>query len=167
MPIEPALLISASALLGAFLGGGASRAGAVYTQRSQDRLQRVAREITRRETVYADFIMNASNLLLHAYVHDEIALEAVLQMDVSCADASGLDTKTTALIRLAGCIASQAPSQSFEWSVTAALDAGATHDDVVGVLVAVAPVVGVARVSQAATDIATALGLEVRVPGRT
>ena len=60
--------------MGAFLGGGASLAGAVYTQRSQDRLQRVAREITRRETVYADFIMNASNLLLHAYVHDEIAL---------------------------------------------------------------------------------------------
>jgi hypothetical protein len=40
----------------ALMGGGASLIAAVYTQRRQDRLQRVAREITKRETVYADFI---------------------------------------------------------------------------------------------------------------
>ena len=50
------------------MGGGASLTAAVYTQRRQDRLQRVAREITKRETVYADFIMTASKLLLQAYV---------------------------------------------------------------------------------------------------
>jgi hypothetical protein len=47
---------------------------AIYTQRYQDRLQRVARETTKRETVYADFIMNASKLLLNAYVHEELTL---------------------------------------------------------------------------------------------
>jgi hypothetical protein len=31
-------------------------------------------EIAKRETVYADFLMSASNLLLNAYTHDEIAL---------------------------------------------------------------------------------------------
>ena len=46
----------------------------MYTQRYQDRLQRVARETTKREAVYADFIMSASNLLLNARVHDEITL---------------------------------------------------------------------------------------------
>jgi hypothetical protein len=74
MSIDPALLGPVSALLGALVGGGASLLGTIYTQRSQDRLQRVASEIAKRETVYADFVMSASNLLLHAYTHDEIAL---------------------------------------------------------------------------------------------
>jgi hypothetical protein len=56
------------------MGGGASLAAAIYTQNCQDRLQRVAREATKRGQVYADFIMNASNLLLNAYVHDGIRL---------------------------------------------------------------------------------------------
>ena len=56
------------------MGGGASLAAAIYTQRCQDRLQRVAREVDKRETVYADFVMHASNLLLNAYTRDEIAL---------------------------------------------------------------------------------------------
>jgi hypothetical protein len=74
MTIDPALLAPLSALFGAFLGGGASLLAAIYTHRSQDRLQRVAAEITKRETVYADFVMNASNLLLRAFTRDEIEL---------------------------------------------------------------------------------------------
>ena len=74
MSIDPALLSPVSALLGAVVGGGASLLGAVYTQRSRDRVQRVASEIAKRETVYADFVMSASNLLLNAYTHDEISL---------------------------------------------------------------------------------------------
>src|SRR5262249_22453015 len=42
--------------------------------RRQDRLHRVAAEIAKRETVYADFVMSASNLLLNAYTHDDVAL---------------------------------------------------------------------------------------------
>jgi hypothetical protein len=74
MHIDPALLTPVALLLGAFVGGGASLLGAIYSQRSQDRIQRVASEIAKRETVYADFVMSASNLLLNAYTHDEIAL---------------------------------------------------------------------------------------------
>ena len=72
--IDPALLSATSALIGALIGGGASLTAAIYTQRYQDRPQRVARETTKRETVYADFIMNASKLLLNAYVHEGITL---------------------------------------------------------------------------------------------
>jgi len=75
MHIDPPLLSALSALLGALMGGGASLAAAIYTQRFQDRLQRVARETTKRETVYADFIMNASKLFLNAYVHEGIELD--------------------------------------------------------------------------------------------
>ena len=74
MYIDPALLSPVSALFGTLIGGGASLLGAIYTHRSQDRDQRVAFEIAKRETVYADFVMSASNLLLNAYTHDEIAL---------------------------------------------------------------------------------------------
>ena len=71
MSMDPALLSSAAGLGGALIGGGASLAVAVYTQRYQERLQRVAREVSKRETVYAEFMMNASNLLLNAYVQDQ------------------------------------------------------------------------------------------------
>jgi hypothetical protein len=64
------ILTQFSGLLGALIGGSTSLAAAVYTQRSQDRLRRVANEITKRETIYADFLMNASKLLLSAYTHD-------------------------------------------------------------------------------------------------
>jgi hypothetical protein len=74
MQIDSTLLSSVSVLLGAIVGGGASLVGAIYTQRCQNRLQRIASEVEKREAVYADFIMYASNLLLNAYTHDEIVL---------------------------------------------------------------------------------------------
>ena len=74
MAIDPALISPLSALLGALVGGIASLLGAIHTQRSHDRVERVASEIAKRETVYADFVMSASNLLLNAYTHDELGL---------------------------------------------------------------------------------------------
>ena|SRR5947209_20225788 len=64
MQIDPAFVSAISALVGALMGGGASLAAAIYTQRYQNRLQRIARETAKREQVYADFIMDASKLLL-------------------------------------------------------------------------------------------------------
>jgi hypothetical protein len=75
MSVDPgALLSQVSGLLGALIGGGATLAVAVYNQRSEERVQRVANEISRRETVYADFVESASKLLLSAYTHDGIEL---------------------------------------------------------------------------------------------
>jgi hypothetical protein len=75
MNIDPVLLLSQlSGLFGALIGGGASLGVAIYTHRSQDRLQRVTHEITKRETVYAEFLMDASGWLLTAYTHDDIVL---------------------------------------------------------------------------------------------
>src|SRR5690348_12359368 len=45
MYIDPALLGPVSALMGALIGGSTSLVAAVYTQRYQDRLQRVASEV--------------------------------------------------------------------------------------------------------------------------
>ena len=74
MYIDPAIYTPLALLLGALTGAGASLCAAIYTQRNQNRLQRVASEIAKRETVYADFVVNASNMLLNAYVRDEILL---------------------------------------------------------------------------------------------
>ena len=74
MDIDPALLSALAALLGALIGGSASLTAAIYTQRYQDRQQRAARETTKRETVYADFIMSASKLLLKAHLSGGLEL---------------------------------------------------------------------------------------------
>jgi hypothetical protein len=74
MHIDPSFLSPITALFGALAGGSASLAGAVYTQRVQNRLQRAAAEVAKREMVYADFVMSASQLLLDAYLRDDIAL---------------------------------------------------------------------------------------------
>ena len=74
MRIEPALLGPVCLFLGALVGGSASLFGAIYSQRFQGRVQRIASEMAKRETVYADFVMNASSLLLNAYTRDEVAL---------------------------------------------------------------------------------------------
>jgi hypothetical protein len=74
MQIDPALLSAIAALLGALIGGSASLTAAIYTQRYQDRQQRVARETTKREVVYADFIVSASKLLLKSHLSDGFTL---------------------------------------------------------------------------------------------
>jgi hypothetical protein len=74
MQINPAIVGALSALVGAIIGAAASLAAAIYTQRYQNRLQRVVREMSRREVVYADFIMSASSLLLKAYVTEGFKL---------------------------------------------------------------------------------------------
>lgn len=75
MSVDAGVILSqASGLLGALIGGGASIAVAVYNQRAEERIQRVANEVTKRETIYADFLENASKLLLSAHTHDEIVL---------------------------------------------------------------------------------------------
>jgi len=74
MHIDPSLLSPASALVGALAGGFASLVGAIYTHRRNERLQRIASEVAKRETIYADFVMSAANLLLKAYTSDELTL---------------------------------------------------------------------------------------------
>jgi len=93
--------------------------------------------------------------------HDPVALEELVQASAENVGASGLDAKTYAMINLAALIALDAAPASYVWQVGMALDAGATADDVLGVLVAVAPTVGNARLVAAAPEIALALGIDL------
>ena len=74
MHIDPSLLGPVSVLMGALIGGATSLPAAVYAERVQDRLQCMANEVAERETVYTDFIMTASNILLNAFTKNEISL---------------------------------------------------------------------------------------------
>jgi len=74
---------------------------------------------------------------------------------------SGLDPRTFALVKIAALVAVDGPPASFMWQVGEALDAGAAPREILGVLTAVAPQVGVPRVVAAAPEIMLALDLEL------
>ena len=68
-------------------------------------------------------------------------------------DESGLDVRTYALVCLAAVVAAGASGEGYDRHVAAALDQGVTLEEIIGVLVALLPTVGVARVTEAAPDI--------------
>lgn len=72
---------------------------------------------------------------------------------------SGLDPRTFALVKIAALIALDAPPASYLWQVGNAIDAGATPEELMGVLRAVAPQVGLPRIVAAAPELMVALGL--------
>src|SRR3979490_1735947 len=74
-------------------------------------------------------------------------------------ESTGLDGRTFALVKIAALIALDAPPASYAWQVANALGDGASPDDILGVLRAVAPQVGGPRVVAAAPEIMVALGL--------
>jgi alkylhydroperoxidase/carboxymuconolactone decarboxylase family protein YurZ len=74
---------------------------------------------------------------------------------------SGLDSRTFALVKIAALIALDAPPASYAWQVANALEEGASPEDILGVLKAVAPQVGGPRVIAAAPEIMLALGLSL------
>jgi 4-carboxymuconolactone decarboxylase len=92
---------------------------------------------------------------------DERYVKDVLAMQLTNVDASGLDPKTHALVRLGALIALDASQSSFQWNASTALASGATVDEIVGVLIAVAQTVGLARVASAAPAVALALGYDI------
>jgi 4-carboxymuconolactone decarboxylase len=72
---------------------------------------------------------------------------------------SGLDPRTFALVKVAALIALDAPPASYLWQVGNAIDAGATPAELMGVLRAIAPQVGLPRIVAAAPELMVALGL--------
>ena len=72
-----------------------------------------------------------------------------------------LDPKTAALVRVGALVAIGSPGVCLEWSTTRALAAGATEDEIADVLLAIAPVAGLGRVTGAVPAIAAALGYDV------
>ena len=88
-------------------------------------------------------------------------LEGILGLREEHRAGTGLDERTFALVKIATLIALDAPPASYAWQVASAVDAGATPEDILGVLRAVAPQVGAPKVVAAAPEIMLALGLSI------
>lgn len=94
-------------------------------------------------------------------VRDERYIEALLQTDRANATLAGIDDRAHALIRIGALIALNAAPAAYMDSVGKALRAGASHEEIVGTLIAVLPTVGVARVVTAAPNLGLAIGYDV------
>lgn len=66
---------------------------------------------------------------------------------------SGLDAKTYTLVRIAAAAAMNAPKVAWDFYLEVAEELGLESEDVLGVLVAVTPIIGTARMLQAVTHI--------------
>jgi len=94
-------------------------------------------------------------------LNDEHFVESVLGMGRDTVEASRLDPKTHALVRLGAALAIDGAPNSYQATIAVALAAGAAVEEIVGALIAVAPIIGLPRVVSAAPDLALALGYDV------
>lgn len=102
-----------------------------------------------------------SSLLLGIAQHNPEVLEGMLKARVENLEACGLDAKTYSLVNVAALIALDGPPASYIWQVSLALEAGVSPEEILGLLVALNPVVGNARVVAAAPELALGLGIDL------
>lgn len=107
-------------------------------------------------TVMTDYRETLRSLALN---DEDVVRQALAEIRENSEDQ--LDAKVTSLVRLGALLAADAAPSSYQANVEAALAAGTTIDEVVATLVAIAPVIGSARVVSAAPELALALGYDV------
>jgi hypothetical protein len=92
---------------------------------------------------------------------DTPVLDLLTEMTADSIEASGLDEQTLMLVRFAALVAVDAPPASYLMNIAAGREVGLKLDDAQDVLLAVAPIVGTARVVAATGKIMRGLGLAV------
>jgi alkylhydroperoxidase/carboxymuconolactone decarboxylase family protein YurZ len=107
------------------------------------------------ETVRFQETLRRLAMIDEGFVEDEAGL------GLDPAATAALDPRTAALLQVAVMVAIGSPAVCLEWSAGRALAAGASEDEIAGVLLAIAPVVGLGRVVCAAPDVAIALGYDI------
>jgi hypothetical protein len=96
---------------------------------------------------------------------DTQLLDMIGEMTADSIERSTLDADELMLVRLGALVAMDAPPASYLLNLGAATEAGLDLEDVQGVLIAVAPIVGTARVMSAAGNIGEALGIAIDMAG--
>ena len=94
---------------------------------------------------------------------DRPVLETIAVMTAASLERCELDAREHMLVRLAALVAADAPPLSYLANAGVAGDAGVDVEDVQNILVAIAPIVGSARVVSAAGNITRALGFAIAV----
>ncbi len=94
---------------------------------------------------------------------DTPVLDTLAAMTVDSIERCGMAPDLLVLTRIAALAASDAPPISYAAHIDPAIRAGLTVEQLQDVLVAVAPIVGTARVMTAAGNIAKAFGIAIAV----
>ena len=94
---------------------------------------------------------------------DTPVLDTLTDMTAASVDHNSLSTRDYMLARLAALIAVDAPPVSYFVNASAIEESGLSTEDLQGVMIAVAPVVGAPRVMAAGGHILRALGIAVAV----
>jgi hypothetical protein len=94
---------------------------------------------------------------------DTPVMDTLTMMTAASLESSDLPPREFMIARLAALVAVDATAASYALNVEAAADSDITLDDVEDILVAVAPIVGTARVVSAAANIARGLGFVVAI----
>jgi 4-carboxymuconolactone decarboxylase len=92
---------------------------------------------------------------------DSPILDLLTGMNLAGIEASNLDPQSLMLVRLAALVAVDAPPVSYMLNMKMAGELDLDPDAVEGMLAAIAPIVGSARVASAAGKMVRALGLEI------
>ena len=90
-------------------------------------------------------------------------LDLLASMTADSLEASNLDAETLMLVRIAALAAVDAPAVSYLLNLGAASEVGVDAEQVRGVLAAIAPIVGTARIASATGKIADALEVAIEV----
>ena len=94
-------------------------------------------------------------------LHDAGYLDAVISATSGATGRTRLDARGRGLGRLATVFALDGAVSTYGWATSAALAAGVTSDEIVELLIAMAPLIGSARVVSAAPKLGLALGYDV------
>jgi 4-carboxymuconolactone decarboxylase len=100
-------------------------------------------------------------LLRRLALNDEKVVGSVLSRAGGASEPRALDRKAEALVQVGALLSVGAPTASLRWTVEHAQATGATDEEILGVLVAIAPAVGLARVVAGAPQLALAMGYEI------
>ena len=92
---------------------------------------------------------------------DSPILDLLTTMNRAGIEASTLDDQSLMLVRLAALVAVDAPPVSYLLNLQMAGDVNVDAEEVEGMLAAIAPIVGSARVASAAGKMVRALGIEL------
>ena len=109
----------------------------------------------------ADVAADTHKTLSGIAVGDADILETAIGLREFGREATGLEGRAYSLVKIAALVALDAPPASYAWQIANALEEGATPEDILGVLRAVAPQVGGPRVMAAAPEIMLGLGLSL------
>lgn len=104
--------------------------------------------------------MDYTDVLRHLSIEDAQLAKHLAERDDDIASAV-LDPKTVALVRLAALVAIGGAVPTYSALTDTAIGMGATPEEIVEVLVAIVPTVGLPRVVSAAPSVAMALGYDV------